>query len=152
MTCPYLNILGTTTVSNSELLITWTFLSKVFHSSPSVFVFIDCNVALLCFQVSTKQLCPPTLESGSTDATDSCITHTAAVGTTDTLHYLYISRGTPSFLAARTSVPSSIEVDWNAFRLANDSAAKSINFSSLPDEVVVVMFPQVSNIYSDINY
>jgi hypothetical protein len=95
--------------------------------------------------VSTTQLCPPTYESELPDAASSCITHTTAVGTTDTLHYVFISRGTPSLLAARTQVLSTIVVNWDAFLSANDTAAESIHFSSTPDVVVAVMFTQVGN-------
>lgn len=77
------------------------------------------------------------------DASYPCVTHTRAVGPADTLHYVYISRGTPSVLAARTRTPADITINWTAFLSANGTSANSINFTSKPDIVAAFMFTQV---------
>jgi len=85
------------------------------------------------------------LSDSACESSDSCpcVTHTMAIGGTDTLHYVFAMHRMPTLLAARTGQPENITVDWALFMMDNASAANSITFKSRPDTVVALMFTKV---------
>ena len=88
-------------------------------------------------------MCPPD-DYAANSSTWSCVTHAQAIGLHDTLNYVWITRGMPTVLAARTTTPGDIHVDWYKFLMKNDTGtANSITFQSAPNMVLAVMFTQV---------
>jgi hypothetical protein len=76
------------------------------------------------------------------------VAYTRADGATNTLHYVYSSRGLPTLLVARTGLKSNMTVDWKSFLSSNYSDVKnSVTFTQKPDYAYAVVFTKVSVLY-----
>lgn len=85
--------------------------------------------------------CPNCKDENGDEINTTTVIHIQADGESDTLHYIWDLRHTPSVLVALTALNTNVTIEWENF---NNDTPNSVSFSNKPIYTTTFLFTKVS--------